>query len=439
MNHHARSVFMLTDGDLARGTSILSLIVPSQHAMFKERTHALLDQQPGQPREYTAVKTGGQTFPIIAYASSLTKDGEITGLRGVAIDISGWKMLEDGIRESEAKFRSLVENASDIIFSLDPQGRFTYVSPQWEETLGYDPGGIIGTPATAVVHPADLPRNIAAFRQAMSAGTKVHALEYRVKHQDGTWRWHSQNAAPVRNAAGAVVAYQGICHDITERKRAEEALRQANRKLNLLSGITRHDITNQLTMLGGYVRLLERKLPDAAYAGDFARIRAISGQIATLIQFTREYEEIGVHAPAWQDARALADAACQAAGSGTVACANDLPEGLMIFADPLIAKVFSNLVDNALRHGKTISRLRFFCPDADSNRVIVCEDDGVGVAAEIKERIFEPGFGKNTGFGLALTREILDITGIAIRETGTPGTGARFEIAVPAGQFRMEE
>jgi len=438
INRHAAAVLGYAEEELSGGMPILSLVDPREHTLFRKHTDTLLTRQPARPSEFTAHRKDGSTFPVVVSLSPVVTDGEVTGFRGVAIDISGWKILEDGIRESEAKFRSLVENASDIIFSLDPQGNVTYVSPQWVESLGYDPGGLARTSVADVIHPADLPRNIAAFREAMSNGTRVHGLEYRVQHQDGTWRWHSQNAAPVRNAAGAIVAYQGICHDITERKRAEEALRQAHRKLSLLSGITRHDITNQLTTLAGYIKLLERKIPDATYAGDFARIRAISGQIATLIQFTREYEEIGVHAPAWQDARALADAACQAAESGTVAWANDLPGGLMIFADPLIAKVFSNLVDNALRHGKTISRLRFFCPDTDNNRVIVCEDDGVGVAADIKERIFEPGFGKNTGFGLALTREILDITGIAIRETGTPGSGARFEIIVPAGQFRVQ-
>lgn len=436
-NRHAATVLGYTEQELTGGMSVLSLVDPSEHTRFMKNVQDHLTGIPFVSPEFTAIRKDGSSFPVIVSSSPVVTDGEITGFRGVAIDISGWKILEDGIRESEAKFRSLVENASDIIFSLDPQGNFTYVSPQWEETLGYDPGGLIGTSATAVVHPADLPRNIAAFREAMSARTRVHGLEYRVQHQDGTWRWHSQNTAPARNAAGEIVAYQGICHDITERKRAEEALRQANRKLSLLSGITRHDITNQLTMLAGYVKLLERKLPDAAYAEDFARIRAIGDQIAALIQFTKEYEEIGVHAPAWQDARALADAAWKAVVPGAVTCTNDLPAGLMIFADPLIAKVFFNLVDNALRHGGTITRLRFFCRDGGINQVIVCEDDGAGVTVDEKEQIFEPGFGKNTGFGLALTREILDITGITIAETGTSGQGARFEIAVPVGQFRM--
>ena len=81
--------------------------------------------------------------------------------------------------------------------------------------------------------------------------------------------------------------------------------------------------------------------------------------------------------------------------------------------------------------------IQFFLSEEDGKVIIVCEDDGDGVASCDKERIFDRGFGKNTGLGLALSREILDITGITIQETGTPGAGARFEITVPAGSCRF--
>ena len=77
--------------------------------------------------------------------------------------------------------------------------------------------------------------------------------------------------------------------------------------------------------------------------------------------------------------------------------------------------------------------------ESGDNRLIVCEDDGEGVVADEKEKIFERGFGKNTGLGLALAREILDITGITIIEYGEPGKGARFEIVVPNGMWRIAE
>jgi signal transduction histidine kinase len=115
---------------------------------------------------------------------------------------------------------------------------------------------------------------------------------------------------------------------------------------------------------------------------------------------------------------------------------NDIPPGTLIYADPLIGRVFFNLVDNAMRHAGKITMIRFWVEESGDGAIIFCEDDGNGIAAEEKQKIFDRGFGRNTGLGLFLSREILAITGITIRETGEPGKGARFEIAVPKGSWR---
>ncbi|MEI6842411.1 MAG: HAMP domain-containing sensor histidine kinase, partial [Methanomicrobiales archaeon] len=241
--------------------------------------------------------------------------------------------------------------------------------------------------------------------------------------------------------------------DITERKNLEEemkfheqelmqfskSLATANKKLTLLSSITRHDINNQLTVLLGYLTILEEKLPDHTFAGYFQKVTAAAKRISAMIQFTKEYEEIGVHAPSWQEVHALVDTAAKQAPLGAIMVKNDLPAGAEVYADPLIVKVCYNLMDNAVRYGGKITTIRFSALESGEDRVIVCEDDGDGVVAEEKEKIFERGFGKNTGLGLALSREILSITGITIKETGEPGKGARFEITVPKGMWRMTE
>jgi len=122
---------------------------------------------------------------------------------------------------------------------------------------------------------------------------------------------------------------------------------------------------------------------------------------------------------------------------GKVTVKNDLPAGTEVFAGPLVVKVFYNLMDNAVRYGGKITTIRFSALESGDDQVIVCEDDGDGIVAAEKEKIFERGFGKNTGLGLALSREILDITGITITETGEPGKGARSEMVVPNGAWRV--
>jgi PAS domain S-box-containing protein len=231
--------------------------------------------------------------------------------------------------------------------------------------------------------------------------------------------------------------FTAIFDDFTDKKRIEEALQQVNKKLNLLSSITRHDINNKLITLDGFIELLHQKMPGLSDEIMFNRISETSRQIAGMIRFTKDYEKIGINAPAWQDLNDLVNIAEKSATPGQVTLTNELPAGTEVFADPLIIKVFFNLIENALRHGGKITTIRFTLEARNGDRVIICEDDGYGIRNELKEKIFERGFGKNTGFGLFISREILDITGLTIRETGEAGKGARFEITVPERQFRF--
>ena len=122
------------------------------------------------------------------------------------------------------------------------------------------------------------------------------------------------------------------------------------------------------------------KIPDASFEDYFSRITEANSRIAAMIRFTKEYEEIGVHAAVWQDLRALVDSAGKGATLGQVTLKNDLPASTEVFADPLIVKVFFNLIDNALRHGGKITTIRFSFEASNGDRIIVCEDDGGGVA-----------------------------------------------------------
>ena len=229
---------------------------------------------------------------------------------------------------------------------------------------------------------------------------------------------------------------QALEEEITERKRVEKALDEANQKLSLLSDITRHDINNQLLTLNGYVELLHGEIDDPSIEHYFSRITKASSQISSMIQFTREYEKIGIRAPVWQDLQTLVNSAGKGVIPGQVTLKNNIPSGREVYADPLVVKVLYNLIDNAIRHGGRITTIRFSAEVRKGDLIVICEDDGEGVVTAEKERIFDRAFGKNTGFGLPISREILNITGITMKEAGEPGTGARFEIVVPSGKFR---
>jgi signal transduction histidine kinase len=224
--------------------------------------------------------------------------------------------------------------------------------------------------------------------------------------------------------------------EIGQRQKAEESLRVANTKLNLLSSITRHDMLNKLHSIGLLLELLTRKCSGEGGAGD--SLAAIGTQLQSLeemIWFTSDYQDLGVQAPAWHSVPHVI-AGIRGWVQGVPL---ELDPGLdkyEVYADPLLSKVFYNLADNAVRHGGRVTRIRVFGEEQPGRLVIFWEDDGIGVSLTDKERIFSKGYGKHTGLGLFLVREILSITGISIRETGVPGTGARFEMIVPEGAYR---
>ena len=356
---------------------------------------------------------------------------------------------EAALKVSEEKFSAAFHSSAALMaISTKQDGKFIDVNETFLEALGYSRDDVIGKYVSELdifKHPED---RLHALRILEERG-QVRNLEIPVFTKDGSIQYglFSMDNIMVREVPCLLTTMV----DITEQKilekemefheqevmRFSRSLDTAIRKLNLLSSITRHDINNQLTVLMGYLEILEMKQPDHAFDEYFRKATTAAQQISTMIQFTKTYESIGVMAPVWQDIRILADTAAKEATLGQVNVRNDLPAGTEVFADPLIAKVFYNLLDNAVRYGGTITSVRLSVDGQDGDPVIVCEDDGYGISAEEKEKIFERGYGKNTGLGLFLAREILNITGITISETGKPGKGARFEIAVPKDAFHV--
>ena len=127
-------------------------------------------------------------------------------------------------RESEERFRSFVENANDLVYSLSPEGVFTYVSPNWTEILGHETRDVVGKSIGDFIHPDDLPAYRTAMEQARRGG-KQSGIEYRVRHRDGTWRWYVLNGSYIRDVGDHPPVFLGIARDHTERRRTEERLR----------------------------------------------------------------------------------------------------------------------------------------------------------------------------------------------------------------------
>lgn len=237
---------------------------------------------------------------------------------------------------------------------------------------------------------------------------------------------------------GNEIAYAIHHYSLEEEQNAMEALIGNSRKLHIINSITRHDIRNQLTVqMNTYELLLE-------CAELYPEIRQYVTVLGTSINsihehlvFSDVYQKIGIQRPRWLSVSAIVDGITCSLEYRDIAILH-ATAGVEIFTDVMFGKIVSNLIENAIMHGKRVTTVQISFIEQIDRGVLVIEDDGIGVPDDLKEKIFDRGFGSNTGLGLYYTREILGITGMEIMETGKPMEGARFEIHIPSKGYRMK-
>ncbi len=142
------------------------------------------------------------------------------------------------LRASEAQYRHLIDNVHDIIYTLTPDGVFTFISPSWAHLLGHPIEEVIGKPFQPFVHPNDVDACNTVIRDLMEEKQPRMTVTYRVRHVDGTWRWHASSVTLVKGTSGAAVTVHGVATDITERKTADERIRHLNRVLRAIRDVS---------------------------------------------------------------------------------------------------------------------------------------------------------------------------------------------------------
>lgn len=357
------------------------------------------------------------------------------------------------------KYLTLVDNIPHGVFFKDPSLRYASCNKQYAIGLGKTREDILGKTDFDL-----LPREIATSsfqidKELMVSGkTRNDILE---QIEDNKIRWIESIRTPVLDRKGNFSGVLGICRDITEVKlsqeklqclynelevitearteelsRTQEAYSLANNKLKLLNSVTRHDILNQITALYGYLELIKESVSDTSISQYLHKIEQSAETIQEQILFTRIYQDIGIFTPVWQSLKGSVEHILAGLKYDTVNISYSF-HPVEVFADPLLEKVFYTLIDNSLRHGKTVTKISMNDEIRDDTLILRYEDNGVGILQDEKERIFDRGYGHNTGLGLFLAREIVQITGLSIRESGIPGKGVCFEITVPRNAYRF--
>jgi len=341
--------------------------------------------------------------------------------------------LESALREQEKQYRNVVEDQSEFIFRFQPDGTIVFANEAYCTYFKKPHNVILGRNIRDSISP-DYQETFFRQLQELTRENPVRSMDSRMPASDGSILWQQWSYRAIFGDQPEPSEFQAVGRDITAQKNAETALVQAHRNLGVMNTITRHDILNQLTAVFGYLEIARDAGTDGKVSECLDKAYKAAETIRGQITFTKEYQEIGSNAAQWQSVEMLVKKAITSLNLAGITTEYSL-ENLGVFADPLIEKVFYNLMENSLRHGKTISKIRLFWREEPDGLVIVYEDNGVGVPDGVKEKIFRREYFQNTGLGLYLIREILAITGIQIRECGIEGEGARFEMKVPHGNF----
>ena len=374
-----------------------------------------------------------------------------SGARGVGVtleDITEMKTyqheLEQRVEERTAELvrakdfaENLIRTANAMIIGLDTSGNVTIFNKAAEDVTGYPAEEMMGRNWFDLAVPKDRLMEVHEVFTDLAEGKIQETFENPIITKAGATRYISwKNNVIVEG--GKITATISFGIDITDRKAAEEIIRKANKQVALLTSITRHDIINQINTLQGYIAILRKRTPDAQDADVLAKIKTIADMILRQIVFTRDFQNVGAEPPRWIQVSNAIKSFMSTSDLEGIAVAIDTGD-LEIYADPLMEKVFFNLLDNSRRHGGHVSRIRISYEEKEDWLSLVYEDNGIGIPEEEKEKIFTRGFGKNTGYGLFLIREILAITGFSILENGIPGSGARFVIRIPKSSYRLPE
>lgn len=365
----------------------------------------------------------------------ISPTGEIFGAIESLRDVTHQKSAQKALRDAKKYLDAIINSIADPVYVKDRDHRWVLVNNACCQLFGRTREELIGISEYDLYPAAIADRIHASDEQVFETGT-VTENEEEIIDASGQLHTNISKKTIYVNLSGARFLV-GVIRDITERKDMEKALRLANEKLNILSSITRHDILNSLTALLGYLEFSKDLVQDnEVLAGYHQKELSIAEAIRHQIEFTKFYQDIGVKAPGWQNVTDTIRMAVHQLHLVNV-LVNDQCVGLEIFADALIGKVFFNLLENSVRHGERVTIITCSYHEDESGLILRYSDDGIGVPVDEKEKIFRQGFGKHTGFGMFLTKEILAITGITITENGIPGKGVQFDMHVARGKYRF--
>ncbi|TET65713.1 PAS domain-containing sensor histidine kinase [Candidatus Bathyarchaeota archaeon] len=414
----------------------LSLISPEHLDLIKANFIRHMKDEDVAPYEYTLVTKEGKSIEIVASTKLIRYDGE-NAILGILTDITERKKAEEAIRVSREKFEQLFINNPEAAVYMDSGFHILDINPRFTKLFGYSLGEVKGKHINSLVVPEDRVEEAERFDKKASQGETYQEDTVR-KRKDGTSFPVSLSAAPII-VETKVAGYVAVYKDISSLKRAEEKLKMTlekvhvlNEKLGVVGKLTRHDVRNKLSTVLGNAFLARRKVGgDPEGLEHLSEIELAIHQVERIFDFAKTYETLGTKELVHVDVGKIVEKAVSLFSDLHGAIVRNDCHGLTVLADSLLQQLIYNLIHNSLQHGERVSLIGIRYEVEDDGVKLVYEDDGVGIPKAEKEKIFQKGYGKDTGYGLYLIRRMCEVYGWIIKETGKAGKGAQFTMTIP--------
>ena len=390
------------------------------------------------PDEFMLNRNDGTQVQVEIRTFPAKLDGR-TLVLGIARDVTRRKKDERAVLESKQKFEGLFTGNPEATVYLDQNFRILDVNPRFTSLFGYSLEEVKGKVLNDVVVPKSCMEEAKMLDGKAGEGYVYHDT-VRVK-KDGSLVQVSISAAPII-IQDQLAGYIGVYKDISKLKTTEEELQKAtenvgimNEKLRVVGGLTRHDVRNKLSTITGNTYLARKELAGNSKVSDYLKeMETAVRQVVRIFDFAKTYEMLGVEGLAYIDVERTINEATSLFSDMKSAKVSNECHGLTVLADSLLRQLFYNLMDNSLKYGKKITKIRIHYEKTGENNLrLIYEDDGVGIPDSEKPKLFKEGFssGGSTGYGLYLIKKMVEFYGWTIQETGITGKGAQFTITIP--------
>jgi PAS domain S-box-containing protein len=409
-----------------KGKNIDDVVVPED--MREEAESLNKDAKNGYASHNTVRKRkNGSLMPVSISAAPVTFENKLLGYVGIYKDITDLKKAQQESEESRKHFQTLFDLMADPVAVVDGRGKILEATRKVEEITGFKKEELVGKNFLKIeMFGAKTKAVMIKSLAKRLMGMNLQPYEVEVLKKDGGKLMYEINAAKIdyKGKPADLVVFR----DILERKNLEE-------KLRVVGGLTRHDVRNKLSAVTGNAYLLKRKLvgnPEALE--QLADMENAVRNAEAIFEFARTYEKLGVEKLVNMNVgKAVDEATSLFTDLKGIKIVNECHD-LTVLADSLLRQLFHNLIDNTLKYGEKTGQIRIYSKTSSADKLeLVYEDDGVGIPNDMRSSLFKEGFtsGKGTGYGLFMMKRICEVYGWAIRETGEPGKGAQFIIAIP--------